>query len=87
MQFQKDMGCDIILRFLYLVCFVVSTYVIFIWVCWILIAYASSTTHLLARLMKKFSSFDPKKGLPHAGWYNYNGRQIELFNMKWFNCG
>ena len=31
----------------------------------------SSTTHLLT-------------GLSHAGLYNYNGRQIELFHMKWF---
>ena len=34
-------------------------------------AYESSTTYLLTRL-------------PHAGLYNYNGRQIELFHMKWF---
>ena len=33
--------------------------------------YESSTTYLLTRL-------------PHAGPYNYNGRQIELFRMKWF---
>ena len=33
-------------------------------------ACGSSTSYLL-------------KGLPHAG-YNYNGRQIELFHMKWF---
>ena len=31
----------------------------------------SSTTYLLTRL-------------PHAGLYNYNGRQIKLFHMKWF---
>ena len=36
-------------------------------------AYASSTTYLLTRL-------------PRAGLYNYNGRQIELFHLKWFNC-
>ena len=23
-------------------------------------------------------------GLPHAGLYNYNGRQINLFYVKWF---
>ena len=23
-------------------------------------------------------------GLPHAGLYNYNARQTELFYMKWF---
>ena len=33
--------------------------------------YGSSTAYLLARL-------------PRAGLYNYNGRQIELFHMKWF---
>ena len=22
--------------------------------------------------------------LPHASLHNYNGRQIELFHMKWF---
>ena len=22
--------------------------------------------------------------LPYAGLYNYNGRQVELFHMKWF---
>ena len=47
-----------------------------------MIAYASSTTYLLARLKKKFSSCEPKEELPHAGLYNYNGRQIELFRMK-----
>ena len=31
----------------------------------------SSTTYLLT-------------GLLHAGPYNYNGRQIEFFRMKWF---
>ena len=31
----------------------------------------NSTTYLLTEL-------------PHAGLYNYNGRQIELFNMRWF---
>ena len=33
--------------------------------------YESSATYFLTRL-------------PHAGLYNYNGRQIELFHMKWF---
>ena len=33
---------------------------------------ASSTTCLLTRL-------------PHAGLYDYNGRQTELFHMKWLN--
>ena len=33
-------------------------------------AYATSATYLLTRL--------------NAGLYNYNGRQIELFYMKWF---
>ena len=34
-------------------------------------AYESSATYLLT-------------GLPHAGLYSYNGRQIERFHMKWF---
>ena len=34
-------------------------------------AHGSSTTYLLTKL-------------PHSGLYNYNGRQIELFYMKWF---
>ena len=50
-------------------------------------AYASSTTYLFTRLQKTFSSCEPKEELPHAGLYNYNGRQIELFHMKWFNGG
>ena len=33
-------------------------------------AYATSTTYLLTKL--------------NAGLYNYNGRQLELFYMKWF---
>ena len=70
--------------FLYLACFVVSAYVIFIWVCWILMAYASSRAYLFTRLQKTFSSCEPKEEWPHAGLYDYNGRQIELFNMKWF---
>ena len=45
-------------------------------------AYASLTTNLLARLQKKFSSCDPKKELLHAGRYNYNERQTELFHAK-----
>ena len=32
--------------------------------------YESSTTYSLTRL-------------PHAGLYNYNGRQIEPFHLKW----
>ena len=24
--------------------------------------------------------------LPHAGLYDYDGRQIELDHMKWFKC-
>ena len=71
MQFQNGVDCVILLYFLYLACFFVSTYVIFIRVYWILMAYASSTTYLLTKL-------------PHSGPYNYNGRQIELFYMKWF---
>ena len=64
---SNDMDCLIILRFLYLACFVISTYVIFISVCWILMAYESSATYLSTRLL-------------HAGLYN--GRQIELFHIK-----
>ena len=37
-------------------------------------AYASSTTYLLTKP-------------PHAGLYDYNGWQIKLFHLKWFNCG
>ena len=58
-----------LLRFLCLACFVVGTYVIFIYVCWILMPYERSATYFLTRL-------------PHAGLYNHNGKQIELFRMK-----
>ena len=34
-------------------------------------AYASSTTYLLTRLL-------------HAGLYYYSGKQTELFHMNWF---
>ena len=40
----------IVLRFLCLACFIISTYVMFISVCSILVAYESSTTYLLTRL-------------------------------------
>ena len=50
-------------------------------------AHSSSTVYLSRRLQKKFSSCEPKKKWPHAGVYNYNQRQIELFHIKWFNCG
>ena len=73
--------------FLYLASFLVSTYVIFISVCWILMAYASSTIHLFTRLQKTFSSHEPKGEWPHAGLYNYNRRQIELFHSNCFNFG
>ena len=39
-----------------------------------LMAYATSAIYLLTRLR-------------HAGFYKCNGRQIEFFHMKWFNCG
>ena len=73
--------------FLYLACFVISTYAIFTWVCCILMAYASSTTYLFIRLQRAFSSCEPKEEWPHTGLYNNNGRQIEFFHMKWFICG
>ena len=50
-------------------------------------AYASSTTYLFTRLQKTFDSCETKEELPHAGLYNYNGRQKELLHIKWFNCG
>ena len=50
-------------------------------------AYASSATSLLTRLLKKFSNCEPKEEWPHVGLCNYNERQIELFHMKWFNSG
>ena len=64
---------------MYLACFVVSTYEIFILVCWILMGYVSSTTYLLARLQEKFSSCEPKEEWPDAGLYNYNGKQTGPF--------
>ena len=51
----------ILLHFLDLACHFVSAYVIFVWVCWILIAYASSTTYLFSRLQNTLSSCAPKK--------------------------
>ena len=48
--------------------------------------YASSTTYLLTRLQKKLSSCEPKEEQPHAVPCNYNGRQIEPFHKKWFDC-
>ena len=50
-------------------------------------AHTSSTTYLLTRLHKTFSSRESKEEWPNAGVYNYNGKQIELFHMKWFNGG
>ena len=53
----------------YSITFFVYSVLLFIWVCWILMAYASSTTYLLRKL-------------PPASLYNYNGRQTELYYMK-----
>ena len=44
--------------------------------------YTDSTTYLLTRLQKQFGNCEPKKEWPHAGLYNYNEKQIELFHMK-----
>ena len=49
--------------------------------------YESSTTYLLTRLQKKFNSYEPKEEWLHAGLYNCNERQIEVFHMKLFNYG
>ena len=48
---------------------------------------ASSTTYLFTRLQKTFSSYETKKKWPHVALYKYNGRQLELFHIKWFNGG
>ena len=64
--------------FLYLACFIVSTYVTFIWVYWILMGFASSTTYLL-RLQKKLSSCKPKGDWPHAGLYNIMAGKQNIF--------
>ena len=50
-------------------------------------AYASSTAYLLTRLKKKFCNYESRGEWPHAGLYGYNGRQMGLFHMEWFNCG
>ena len=68
------MDCVFYYVFLYLAYFVVSTNVIFIWVLWILMAYAVSTTYLLTKL-------------PQAVLYKYHGKQIKVSNMEWLNCG
>ena len=78
--------------FLYLACFVVSTYEIFIWVIWVLMAYVqqqmtSSTTYLFTRLQKTSSSCESEEEWQHAVLYKYNRRQTELFHMKRFNGG
>ena len=52
-----------------------------------LMVYASSTKYLFTRLQKISSTCEPKEEWPHAGLYNYNGKQIELFHKKWFNGG
>ena len=61
------MDCLILLHFLHLLV-VVSTYVIFIRVCWVLMAYASSATYLLTRL-------------PHAGLHNWNSNITFSYEM------
>ena len=66
------MDCVILVRFfLYLACFVVSAYAIFICVCWILMVYKGSATYLFTGLQKTFSSCKPKEESPHADLYNY----------------
>ena len=52
-----------------------------------LMTYASSATYVLTRLQKKFLSCEPKEEWPHADLYSYNGSQVQLFHMKWINCG
>ena len=49
--------------------------------------YASSTIHLFTGLQRTFGSHGPKGEWPHAGLYNYNRRQIELFHSNCFNSG
>ena len=73
LQFQNDMDCVILLRLLYLACFVVSTHVIFIY----LMDYASSTRYLFTRLRKTFSSFEPKKN---------DHTQVYIIIMECFQC-
>ena len=82
MKFQNDMDCVIILYFLYLVCFVVSPYVIFTWVYWILMAYASSKVYLLTRSKNKFSSCEPKEEWRHTCLYN----KKDLSKIECFQC-
>ena len=72
-QSQNNMDCLILLGFLYLTCFVASTCDIYLSML-NFNGLCSSATYLFTRL-------------PHRGLYNYNGRQIELFYLKWFNYG
>ena len=50
-------------------------------------AHTILATYLFTRLQKAFSSCKPKEEWPHAGLYNYNGKQIQRFHIKWFNYG
>ena len=85
--FQNDMDCVILLCFLYLACFVVSIYLIFIWVCRTLMACAIQQ-HIYSQDYRRHSVAQLQNTQwQHTGLYNYNGMQIELFHMKWFNYG
>ena len=52
----QKMDCVILLRFLHLACFAVSTCVISVSVYWVLMAYAGSITYSFTRLQKTISS-------------------------------
>ena len=43
-------------------------------------------SNIFTGLQKTFSSCRPKEEWLHAGLFSYNGRQVELFRMKWCNC-
>ena len=79
----QHMGCIILLHFF------VFSLLCCKYIMWYLFEYANSNglckfNNIFTRLQKTFSNYEAKEECPHAGLYIYNGRQIELFHVKWF---
>ena len=89
LQFRNDMGCVIILPF-FVFSLLFAKYISDIYLSMLdfnhLCKFNSICTYKITEEIH-VSSCKPKEEWPHAGLYNYNGRQIKPFYMKWFNSG
>ena len=86
LQFQNDMDCIILLRF-FVCSLLCCKYIYDIYLSNLDFNGFFFSNIFIYKITEVSQRCEPKEVWPHAGLYKYNGRQIELFHMKWFSGG